>query len=188
MTAGSDYGADDELLVQLLVIRCQAGDDAALARLVERFGPRTLRYLTALVGDDAEDVHQDVWLGVHRRIAQLTHPGAFVGWLFQLARHRAVDWLRRRRRERELMDDLALLAAMDDAADTGGMPDLGDSAQVASAIAALSPAHREVFLLRYEEEMSYSEIALVVGCSIGTVKSRLHHARRRLAQSLGPHA
>ena len=46
-------------------------------------------------------------------------------------------------------------------------------------LAQLTPPHREVLLLRYQDDMSYAEMALVVGCSVGTVRSRLHHARRR---------
>src|SRR5215212_6151586 len=92
----------ESILLHLLVVRCQAGDERAFARLLERFGPRTLRYLRELVSDEAEDVHQEVWLGVYRRIGQLATPAAFVTWLFGMARHRAVDFLRRRRRAREL--------------------------------------------------------------------------------------
>ena len=97
----------EKVLLHLLVVRCQAGDEDAFARLLRRFGPRTLRYLERLVGDEAEDVHQEVWLAVYRRIGQLATPAAFVTWLFSVTRHRAVDHLRRRRRARELVDDVA---------------------------------------------------------------------------------
>ena len=174
----------DEILLHLLVMRCQAGDERAFASLLERFGPRTLRYLEGILGDDAEDVHQEVWLGVYRRIGQLAAPGAFVTWLFTVARHRAVDFLRRKRRERELLEGVAA----DLAAEHGGPRAEPDGAEpegpdLNAAMAELPPLQREVLLLRYREELSYEEIALVAGCAVGTVRSRLHHARRRLQES-----
>jgi RNA polymerase sigma-70 factor (ECF subfamily) len=186
MTGDQPRAREDELLLHLLVLRCQAGDERALARLLDRYGARTLRYLRTLVGDDAEDVQQEVWLGVYRRIGQLERPGAFVTWLLRMTRHRAIDHLRRRRRERELLDDLALdVLATDDPGDDDAFDAL-DEVAVAAAVAALPAAQREVFLLRYQDGMSYVDMALVVGCSVGTIRSRLHHARRRLQALLQP--
>lgn len=62
---------EDDLRLQLLVLRCQAGDERAFSQLLDDFGPRTLRYLRGLLGDDAEDVHQEVWLAAYRSIATL---------------------------------------------------------------------------------------------------------------------
>lgn len=180
----------ERLLLHLLVVRCQTGDEEAFARLLDRFGPRTLRYLQRLVGDEAEDVHQEVWLDVYRRIGQLATPAAFVTWLFTVARHRAVDFLRRRRRMHELLDDVAAerivhgdVATNEGSAELDGL-DRAGAEELPAAIAALPPLHREVLLLRYQEELSYMEIAAVVGCSVGTVRSRLHHARRRLHEAI----
>jgi RNA polymerase sigma-70 factor (ECF subfamily) len=182
----------ERLLLHLLVVRCQTGDEKAFARLLDRFGPRTLRYLQRLVGDEAEDVHQEVWLDVYRRIGQLATPAAFVTWLFTITRHRAIDFLRRRRRMHELLEDVAAerLVHGDVAIDAGSAEldglDGAGAEELSAAIAALPSLHREVLLLRYQEELSYLEIAAVVGCSIGTVRSRLHHARRRLHEAIAP--
>ncbi|HEU4631740.1 MAG TPA: sigma-70 family RNA polymerase sigma factor [Gemmatimonadaceae bacterium] len=170
----------DDLLLHLLVLRCQTGDGDAFARLFDGFGARTLRYLRGLVGDEADDVHQELWLTVYRRIGQLERPGSFVTWLFRTARHRAVDHLRRRRRERELLEDLALASAAGDEVVSDPELERPAASVLDAAAAALPTPQREVLLLRYQDELSYDEIALVVGCSVGTVKSRLHHARRRL--------
>ena len=59
----------DDLRLRLLVMRCQVGDDQAFARLFEWFGPKTLRHLRGLIGDAADDVHQEVWLTVYRSIS-----------------------------------------------------------------------------------------------------------------------
>jgi RNA polymerase sigma-70 factor, ECF subfamily len=169
-----------ELSLHLLVLRCQTGDERAFARLMDSFGARTLGYLRGLVGDDAEDVQQEVWLAVYRRLHTLTNPGAFRTWLFRTTRHRAVDFLRKRERERELIDDVPMedVAAADDPNEPG-MAAIEDAA-LGGALAAMPPPQREVLLLRYRDDLSYAEIALVVGCPIGTVRTRLHHAKRRL--------
>ena len=183
MDTAPHHARTDEILLHLLVMRCQAGDDRAFAGLLERFGPRTLRYLAGILGDDAEDVHQEVWLAVYRRVAQLGAPGAFVTWLFTVARHRAVDFLRRRRRERELLEGVAAELVAGDGSE-GTDETEPEGFELAAAMARLPTLQREVLLLRYREDLSYEEIALVVGCAVGTVRSRLHHARRRLQESM----
>ena len=175
----------DDLALRLLVLRCQAGDEAAFARLMRTFEARTLGYLHGLVGDDAEDVQQEVWLSVYRHLGELADPGAFRTWLFRTTRHRAIDFLRKRKREHELIDDVPL----------ENLPDAGREADDAShesideqaldaALMAMPPPQREVMLLRYRDGLSYQEIAQVVGCPIGTVRTRLHHAKKRLQESL----
>ena len=99
--------AFEGLQLQLLVLRCQAGDEEAFAGLMRRFGHRTLAHLRALLGDDADDVQQEVWLTVYRDLRTLHNPRAFRTWLFRTTRHRAIDFRRARKRERELGDALA---------------------------------------------------------------------------------
>lgn len=172
----------DELGLHLLVLRCQTGDERAFAELLGRFGDRTMRYLTSLVGEAAEDVQQEVWLSVYRGIRGLSNPRAFRTWLFRTTRHRAVDFLRRLKRERELIVDSAVeTLEVELPTDDRGIGEL-DESELNAALTALAPIHREVLLLRYRDDMSYAELALVAGCSIGTVRSRLHYARRRLQE------
>ena len=175
--------AGDRLRLHLLVLGCQAGDERAFTRLFERFAPRTLGYLRGLVGDDADDVQQEVWLSVYRNLGTVANPGAFRTWLFQTTRHRALDFLRRRRRETQLMEDTAAELSVE--AGTGNPVDGSDlhaidGFDLAEIADGLPPVQREVLLLRYGNDLSYAEIALVTGCSVGTVKSRLHNARRRV--------
>jgi RNA polymerase sigma-70 factor, ECF subfamily len=187
----SDEPADDELRLHLQVLRCQAGDERAFAELFARFAGRTLRYLRGLVGDAAEDLQQEVWLAVYRGIASLSDPRAFRTWLYRATRHRALDHLRRRRRERELVADVA--AETPDATDPAEEDPLAameplDATALHAALVQLPPPQREVLVLRYQDGLSYAEIALVVGCSVGTVRSRLHHAKRRLHEVIAPAA
>ena len=172
----------DETRLYLLVLRCQAGDESAFDRLMREFGDRTLAHLRGLVGDDADDVQQEVWLTVYRQLGGLSNPRAFRTWLFQTTRHRAIDFLRARRRERELAEEAAREMA------TAAMPDETPWDLLASSLGphldTLIPIHREALVLRYQEDMSYGDMAVVVGCSIGTIRSRLHAAKQRLEEAL----
>ncbi len=175
----------DAVRLQLLVVRCQAGDERAFGRLMATFGDRTLRYLRQLVGDAADDVQQEVWLTVYRNIHHLVNPAAFRTWLFRTTRHRAIDCLRRQRLEQRLFVDLDQPGVLATAGTTEPAPSLAD---LDAAMSMLSPLHREVLLLRYHDDLSYADIALVIGCPVGTVRSRLHHARRLLAARISPQA
>jgi len=164
------------------VLRCQAGDEAAFAELYRRFGPKTRRYLRGVLDEGPEDdVQQEVWLTVYRRVHTLTNPGGFRTWLFQVTRNRAVDALRGMRREREMLDRVEREDPGPD--DTAERLDVDDEA-IGAAMATLTAPHREVLLLRFWEDLSYPEIALVTGAPLGTVRSRLAHAKWRLRDAL----
>jgi RNA polymerase sigma-70 factor (ECF subfamily) len=177
--------ADDELRLHLLVLRCQAGDERAFATLFEEFSERTSRYLRGILGDDTDDAQQEVWLSVYRAISTLANPGAFRTWLFSTTRRRALDHLRRRKRDAELLVDPYDGVAVADVPDDTTQRSLGGAADdLQSVLAGLPPPQREVLLLRFQDELSYAEIAVIVGCPVGTVKTRIHHAKRKLHESL----
>lgn len=161
----------------LLVLRCQAGDEAAFAQLFRAFGPRTLAYLRGLLPEEAEDVQHEVWGTVYRQLAGLADPRVFRTWLYRVTRHKAIDQLRKLRRERSLFLDAEAGAAI---AVPETLEDWKEDWTLDGALERLSPIHREVVLLRFRDELSYAEIAAVLGCSIGTVRSRLFLARQRL--------
>src|SRR5687767_12769888 len=90
-----------ELLYErVLVVRCQAGDEAAFEELVERYAPRLRYFLRKLLSSTevAEDCLQDVWLDVFRGLARLVDPQAFRAWVYRIARDRAFGILRKDRR------------------------------------------------------------------------------------------
>lgn len=174
----------------LLVLRAQAGDEAAFAALMHQHGDGLLRYLGSIVGDDAEDVWQETWLAVYRNIAGLADPAAFPVWLLRSARHRAFNWLRRHRRERELLVDVPLDAmGADDSADAASSSFDGiDATRLSAAMLEMPPPQREVLTLRFHDDLSYAQIAQITAVPIGTVRARLHYAKKRLAQLLSPGA
>lgn len=175
----------ERLYERLLVVRCQAGDEAAFAELVERYAPRLRYFLRKLLGDGhaAEDALQDVWLDVVRAIPRLADAGAFAAWAYRIARDRAFRRLRRRRgRPADAPLDGEALA--DESA--GEEAFAAERAEaIHAALDGLSPEHREVLVLRFLEGMSYDDIARASGCPLGTVRSRLHHAKRALRRALG---
>ncbi|MBX3132260.1 MAG: RNA polymerase sigma factor [Gemmatimonadaceae bacterium] len=176
----------DSVRQVLIVLRAQAGDERAFADLMQRHGEALLRYLTGLVGDDADDLFQETWLAVYRHLATLHDPAAFQVWLFRSARHRALNWLRRHRRERELVVDAPLdaIATDDESDDTPTALDHLDAGRIDAAMHEMPPPQREVLILRFRDDLSYAQIANVTAVPINTVRTRLHHAKKRLAHLL----
>ena len=165
----------------ILVVRCQAGDRAAFEELVELYQPRLHYFLAGMVGDDhaADDLLQEVWFDVYRGLARLADPGAFSAWLYRIARHRALAELRKKRLPLSSLAGIDL--AEEDEADDFSAE---DAERVQAGLGQLAPEHREVLLLRFFEGMAYEEIAGVTGCQLGTVRSRLHYAKRALRRVL----
>jgi RNA polymerase sigma-70 factor (ECF subfamily) len=166
----------DRLYERLLVLRCQAGDEEAFAKLVERYQPGLRYYLGKMLFGvrEPDDVLQDVWLDMFRSIARLIEPDAFRAWLYQVARARALKSLRRRRLNFEPLDEVP---STDIDPETEAFA--AEEAQAVNrALDELPATQREVLVLRYVEGMSYEEIARVVACEVGTVRSRLHYAKR----------
>jgi RNA polymerase sigma-70 factor (ECF subfamily) len=169
--------AADRIYERVLVLRCQARDEAAFEEIVARYAPRLRYYLRKMLGGApaAEDALQDVWLAAFRGLPGLIEPAAFSAWIYRLARDRAFRELRRRRScfPLEEFDVIEEPAAADDFSSD-------DAAQIHQALDALLPEHREVLVLRFMECMSYEQIAGILGCQLGTVRSRLHYAKRAL--------
>jgi RNA polymerase sigma-70 factor (ECF subfamily) len=169
----------DLIYERLLVIRAQAGDDGAFAELVERFSPRLRYFLRKLLpsAHDAEDTLQDVWLDVLRALGRLSDPQALVAWLYRIARDRAFARLRKAQRYEQLPDEGTVA---DTTADDNRDFSPEDANRIHAALDLLPAEQREVLVLRFLEEMTYEQIAAVVGLNVGTVRSRLHYAKRAL--------
>jgi RNA polymerase sigma-70 factor, ECF subfamily len=173
----------EQIYERLLVVRAQAGDEAAVAELVERFSPRLRYFLRKLLSsaDGAEDALQDVWLDVVRGLARLEDPQALVAWLYRIARDRAYARLRKSRRLELPLDEAGLEEPTVESEEEFSAE---DAARIHAALDELPAQQREVLVLRFLEDMSYEEIARVVDCSVGTVRSRIHYAKRALRERL----
>lgn len=171
----------DRLYERVLVLRCQTGDEAAFTEIIERYNPRLRYYLRQMLREasHADDVLQEVWLAVFRKIARLSDPSAFAAWLYRIARSKASLSWRRERRERGAVEvDVADCAAEEVTFSRD------EAEQIHAGLAQLEPEQREVLVLRFIEDMSYEEIARITGCPVGTVRSRLHYAKHALRRTM----
>jgi RNA polymerase sigma-70 factor (ECF subfamily) len=162
------------------VARCLQGDEAAFAELFRRHEARVLRLAYALLGDReaAEDAKQEAFLAAFRSLDRMNADVAFSSWL-----HRNLVWAaravsRRAYRRREVTGDPpdrdGLGAAFEDQ---------DRRAALLAALRALPAGAREAVVLRFYLDLSESEIARLLGCRPGTVKSRISRGLRRLAGS-----
>lgn len=174
--------ADDERLIVLLARR---GDRDAFSRLVDLYDQRLLYFVRNILGehDGALDVLQAVWLIVHRKLRTLQSLDAFRVWLYRIAHDQAVSELRKRSRRPLLIGDLETPQSLDPASNDEESA-FDDAEQVHVALKRLSVDHRRVLTLRFLEDMKIDEIAVVIGCSVGTVKSRLHYAKLALRHQI----
>lgn len=171
---------------ELLVLRSQLGDRQALNDLVDRLHPPVHRFLRTIAGDEdvADDLAHETWLRALRTLARLREPASIRPWLFTIARRTANDRLRALYRHRAVVDD-RLGADGDHQADDGAFDELAravDRLHVTTLVVRLDLELRELVDLFYLEQFSVDEVAAIVGVPSGTVKSRLHRARRRLAE------
>lgn len=179
--------SDAEILAQVA-----AGDIDAYGKIVGRYRGRLYNFVFRFVSDreTAEDIVQETFLRAFRKRKEYRAIANFSTWLFTIAGNLAKSELRRRKRWR------LFSLHRDDDSETGiELPDetyrpdkvaessLADD-QIHDAIASLPENYRQVILLRDVEGMAYQEIAEIVDCPVGTVKSRVNRARLKLQQKL----
>jgi len=170
-----------ELIEQLLLLRCQIGDKDAFAELIERY-ERPLRYFINRLLDNSElteDIYQDTWLTVIRRIHGLREIDAFPAWLYRIARNKVYQQLRKKKNVSRLDENIAV----EDHAEDDDFS-VEDAAKVHKCLKELPPEYREVLMLRFLEQMSYQQISQVLNCKLGTVRSRLYYAKLALKKEL----
>ncbi len=173
--------SSDQLIEQVLVLRCQIGDKDAFAELIERY-QAPLRYFISRLSansETAEDIFQDTWLTVIRRIHTLKKIDAFSIWLYRIARNKVYQQLRRKKMLSKLNENIAV---PNDTENDVFSPE--DAAKVHRCLKDLLPEYREVLMLRFLEQMSYEQISQVINCRLGTVKSRIHYAKLALKKEM----
>jgi RNA polymerase sigma-70 factor (ECF subfamily) len=163
------------------VVAAASGDPAAFDRLVRTMQGRVWRYIVHIVGDHslAEDLAQEVFLRMHRKLHTLRDPNRFVSWLLSMARNAAYDAGRsRRRRPLHLLGDDVL-------PETAPSSDPHMRFEVFEAIQSLDDELREAVVLVAVTGFSYQEAAGAIGIPEGTVKSRVFRGRKQLIILLG---
>jgi RNA polymerase sigma-70 factor (ECF subfamily) len=158
-----------------LIRAAGAGDRLAFEELVRAYQAHVWRFLRHLLGDPAlaEDITQETFVRVYRKLDTFRFRSKFSTWVFQVARNAGIDALRSRRR-RERLAPLVEPQIMDPARENELRIELE------AALQSLSPKLREAFVMIEALGLSYQEAARAIGIPEGTVKSRVHNAREQL--------
>ena len=176
-----------------LLSRARAGDARAFCRLTEPLQTRLLRQAVALAGDlsAAEDLVSETLVEAWKSLPRYDATCRFSTWLYAILLHRHRKSIRRARSRPVSLAGLPLFEARElhEQQENLPAPELSpaDAAAQNEALTRLSQCiellpdkHRQVILLRFFEDASLPDMAAVLGCSVGTVKSRLHHALEKL--------
>jgi len=174
-------GPSNPLYLRMLVLRCQTGDERALIDLVNQYQPRLGYFIGKMLGKSqgVDDLLQDVWLEVLRGLPRLKDASAFPAWVYRIARDRVYREMRGRGWMEAIEDaEEPVVEAADDRFDAD------DAELVHACLDEISPKHREVLVLRFMDDLSYEEMARITGSDVGTVRSRLHYAKRALREAM----
>jgi RNA polymerase sigma-70 factor (ECF subfamily) len=174
------------------------GDTAAFGEIVRRYGDSLLGYLARMTGsrEQAEDLFQETFKRVHEKAG--TFRGSRIkSWLFAIATNVAIDGMRKSRRlqvvslnkkldcDDEESQDLSAVAVADNSYEPSQNAIVAEQKQqVRQALELLPARQRATLVLAYYQQLSYPEVAQVLGCSVGTVKTQMYRALKSLAQRL----
>ena len=168
-------------------MRSQRGDEQALAILFKKWHQPMVRQAYLLTGrqEVAQDIVQDCWMSIIKGIGGLRDPGSFRIWIFRIVRGKSVDWIRAMQRSRRHKESLANETAADRTlVDNLGAPQ--DPVQVIRrAMQNLGGEQKYLLTLFYLQKTSIEEISEILTIPVGTVKSRLFHARKKLLTKIG---
>ena len=171
-----------DIYEQMLVVRSQIGDEAAFEELLKAYGPRLLQFIRKMMQSApyiVQDLNQDIWVSIYRGLPGLLDARKFRPWAFRIARDRVYKEFRRRTLPVESLHE-ELHETISETDETLPI----DREELHRALDVLSSEHREVLVLRFLEEMNYEEIAEITGSTLGTVRSRIHYAKRALKTAL----
>jgi len=174
-----------------LVRKCQKGDVAAYEELAAKYYRRVFMVILGMVHhrDDAMEVTQETFYRAFKNIRRFKGGSNFYTWVYRIGVNLAIDFQRRQKRGvtdlKENMDEVVV-----DTETLGSDPfrEINDrrlGEKLLGAINELSPDHKAVIVMRAVDGLSYKEIGRIMGCSEGTIMSRLHYARKKLQEKLG---
>ena len=187
-----------ERIETLLIDELREGDMAALAILVEKYKRLVYRVAIQITKnhEDANDVMQDTFLKVYESIHSFRKDAAFETWLYRIVVNHATNLVKRRERRRESplsgTSEMEIHPDLRRAADLASNPHLNLERKerqrwVTQAINSLPLKQRTVVILHEFEGLTHPEIASILNCSEGTIRSRLHYARHKLKDLLRPY-
>ena len=189
---GGSFGESVQQDDIALVRRCQKGDARAFEQLVIKYRSKVFSMIYGMVQSeqDAWDLAQEGFIKAWRSIHRFKGQSSFYTWLYRIITNVTIDALRRKDlKKASEFDDLVAATEVEPGCKTLPTPDpLPHQGlereeirqRIELAISKLSPEHRAVILMKEIDELQYNEIAEVLGCSVGTVMSRLFYARKKL--------
>lgn len=176
-----------------LVQKCQKGDGDAFQELASRYYQKVYMVVLGMLHhrEDAMEVAQDTFIRAYQKIQGFRGGSSFYTWLYRIAVNLCIDFRRRQRRSPTELGEAAdeEIGRLEHGSLKDPLADLENKElreRLLSAIDDLTPDHRAVIVLRAVEGLAYKDIAEILGCSEGTVMSRLHYARKKLQQKLSP--
>jgi RNA polymerase sigma-70 factor, ECF subfamily len=172
--------------METIIEACKAGDRQAFHTLFESYKDRVYSIALHFSGEDslAKDITQQVFLKLFTSISQFRYDSEFTTWLYRIVANACVDEQRKSRRFVPFTQGVEVKNMMVRGSQEESFARRQVSDSVQTAIAGLSPKLRLPILLKYVEGLSYEEIAETLGCSIGTVSSRLNRGHKALARKL----
>lgn len=175
---------------QTLLVEWKGGDERAFELLVRMYMKRAYHTALGLVGnrEDALDLSQEAFVRAHKARARFDPQYDFYPWFYKILRNLCYRFLKKRKRRAEIgLEEMMEIGRepVDGRPDPGSLSERKSEADVIRrALSRLKPEFREILILKHFEDLSYKEIAEAVEIPIGTVMSRLYHARRALRQAL----
>ena len=180
MQRNSEY-----ILTQWLVINCQLGDAEALQQLIKIWYPKLLRYAYRQLGDQqkAQDAVQNTFEVVSKTICRIKDPASFAKWVYQILQNKSVDIIRQKQRQNKLSDEYAHFQGTH-AGEQQTVGDGSENFEFEQMLNGLEPQLYQLVHLHYLEGFSMIEIGDLLSIPAGTIKSRLHQARKLIQSNL----
>jgi RNA polymerase sigma-70 factor (ECF subfamily) len=193
----NDEGHEPEVSDFELVEKAGKGDESAFEELVKKYQQRvyTIAYGISHNQQDALDVSQEVFIKIHRKLKDFRGASSFYTWLYRITANVSIDFQRRKKRittvdfDEKVLEEPALELGAGEGAKFDPRRILESKeihGAILKAIEMLPEDQKLAVVLRELENLSYKEIARAMNCSLGTVMSRLHYARRKLKEMLAP--
>jgi RNA polymerase sigma-70 factor (ECF subfamily) len=164
----------EQLVDEILVMDAQDGKTRAMEMLVSRWQKRLWQYAYRLTGsaEGAWEVTQESWLGIIKGLRKLHEPASFKAWAYRITTNKSIDWVRKRRADKQISIEEIQDHQQQEKKDTG----------VKELLGKLNMRKRAVISLYFFEQLGISEISIALNIPKGTVKSRLHKAKKELKE------
>jgi len=170
---------EQQIYTELLVVRCQQGEQEAFQLLVELWQKPLMMFALRYLEQETEswDAVQETWISVIKGLGKLQNPSRFVSWVFSILTNKCIDRVRKKQAEARLLKNANVKLKSQQISN--------DNEFLSKAIGQLPDEQRTLVILRFGQGLQVGQIAAMLNIAEGTVKSRLHRAIARLREILG---